>query len=559
MTFINGKKMKLSFRLASFSLYGLILSVPFAAFAQNTPLVTPGEVLRNIEQNVTPIPTPGPTPFLPEPTPNAQAEYLHKLSGVTVENDLIKNEIIKYWQPFFGKPVSNQDIAKFKDWAWSQFRDAGYFAFLYTEATPSADGQNLGIKVFLPEVQKIRIVGKDDALVKRYAELIVKRMGKSVKQGSNVDTLSLEQLLESSVYDLPIDLELNIRPTGSNDVDLIVTVNEKTSDPGKYRSAVVQINNYGLNQFGRGQVLGSASFEGFTPGSSASVMGQLSQGVGYGRLDYEAPSEVLGGRVRFWAASVYSRNIRGGIAATSGTTQDYGVGLTHIIGSNRAMVFKSHADISQRFTKSNLQVADIQIGNITDSQLRLRLTADNERYALKHVQRYDAILVAGTDNDFGQYSKIQLAASYRTPLTDSGLSIQLRGNAQLAPSRNLDSYNRMSLGGVNGVRAYTTIDGVGDAGVVGTIEMRQLTYQNHYVGVFYDGGVIKPNKTPIPGAYNADYALQAVGLSFGGSFSKVSYSISIAKGIGGYAGYSASNIESSPNNLRFNGALTYQF
>lgn len=551
--------MKFSLKASNLSVLSLVLLVPFNVIAQNAPIVTQGEVLRNIEQNITPLPTQGPAPLVPEPTPNAEAQYLKHLSGVTVDNDLIKDEIIKYWQPFYGKPITNQDIAKFKDWAWSQFRDAGYFAFLYTDITPTSDGQSLGIKVFLPEVQKVRIVGKDDALVNRYAELIVKRMGKSVKQGSHVDTLSLEQLLESSVYDLPIDLELNIRPTGSNDVDLIVTINEKTNTPGKYRGAVVQVNNYGLNQFGRGQLLGSASFDGFTPGSSASVMGQISQGVGYGRVDYEAPSEALGGRVRFWAASVYSRNIRGGIAATSGTTQDYGIGLTHIIGSNRAMVLKSHVDVSQRFTKSNLQIADIQIGNITDNQARFRLTADNERYAIKHVQRYDAMLVAGSDNDFGQYSKIQLAASYRTPLTDSGLSILLKGNAQIAPSRNLDSYNRMSLGGVNGVRAYTTIDGVGDAGAVGTIEFRQRIYQSHYVGVFYDGGVIQPNKTPIPGAFNSGYSLQATGLSFGGSFSNLSYSISIAKGIGGYAGYSASNIESSPNNLRFNGALTYQF
>lgn len=547
------------YKKANHIFFGLFFLASIGAYAQNTPVVTPGEVLRNIEQNVTPVPVPGPSPLLPEPTPNAQAIYLKQLSGVSVDNDLIKEEIVKYWQPLLGKPVTNQDIAKFKDWAWSQFRDAGYFAFLYTDVTHAPDGQVLGVKVFLPEVQKIRIVGKDQALVNRYAELIVKRMGKSVKQGSNVDTLNLEQLLESSVYDLPIDLELNIRPTGSNDVDLIVSINEKTNDPGKYRGAVVQVNNYGLNQFGRGQLLGSASFDGFTPGSTASVMGQASQGVGYGRVDYEAPSEALGGRVRFWAASVYSRNIRGGLAATSGTTQDYGLGLTHIIGSDRAMVFKSHVDVSQRFTKSNLQVADIQIGNITDNQLRFRVTADNERYVLKNVQRYDAMLVAGSDNDFGQYSKIQLAASYRTPLTDNGLSILIRGNAQIAPSRNLDSYNRMSLGGVNGVRAYTTIDGVGDAGAVGTIEIRQRLYQSHYVGIFYDGGVIKPNKTPIPGAFNSGYSLQATGLSFGGSFSKLSYSISIAKGIGGYAGYSASNIESSPNNLRFNGALTYQF
>lgn len=70
------------------------------------------------------------------------------------------------------------------------------------------------------------------------------------------------------------------------------------------------------------------------------------------------------------------------------------------------------------------------------------------------------------------------------------------------PSRNLDSYSRLSLGGVNGVRAYTTLDGVGDMGALASAEIHQRYLGDHFVGVFYDGGVIKQNRNPVPNQYN---------------------------------------------------------
>ena len=553
--------MKNNFKFAIVHLAVALAFSPVLVSAQNAPAST-GDVLRNIETNTT-LPKPRSGPVVPEEKkPEDNTVYIKKLVGVSVDNDLIKTDIEAYWSKFLNQPVTNSNINQFKDWAWEKFRQEGYFAFLYTDFVESGDGATLEIKISLPKIHKFKVYSAQNELAEQYTEVLMKRLAHQTQEGSTVDTLSLEQLLENSSFDLPLELEMSIRPSGSDGVDLVVDVKAKASDPGKFKNGVVQVNNYGLSQYGREQVLANLTFEGFTAGSTASLLAQASQGVQYGRFDYEAPSELLAGHWRAWVETVNSRNVQGGSAATNGTTRDYGIGLTHILWSNRDMVFKSALDFTQRYTSSTLQESDIPVSNITDNQIRWHISADNETLATRDIQRYSVGVVAGTDNVNGSYSKFDASASYRTPLNDSGLSIVAKGNAQFAPSRNLDTYNRIALGGVNGVRAYTTIDGVGDAGAVGSIELRQTIFNSHYIGVFYDAGIVMPNQSAIDGAYNTTYTLQAIGLSLGGviqELNNTNYTVSVARGIGGYAGYSDSNVESSPNNWRINAAVSYPF
>jgi hemolysin activation/secretion protein len=550
--------MNIFYRSAFLVLTGLSVITPAMVSAQNEP-VSSGAVLKNIEDNIS-LPKPRQAPVAPEEKqPEDNTIYIAKLQGVSVDNELIKAAIEKYWQPMLGKSVTNQDVVRFKEWAWEKFRQEGYFAFLYTNAVQTGDSATLDIKVSLPKINSLKIFSQQGELAKKYNDILLKRLERYAKQGDSIDTMSLEQVLENISYDLPLELEMSIRPSGADGVELVVDLKEKSSNPGTFKNAVVQVNNYGLKQFGRGQALANISVEGLTAGSTANVLTQVSQGVVYGRFDYDSPSEFLGGHIRGWLEAVNSRNITGGTATTAGVTRIYGLGLTHILGSQRDMVFKSYVDASQRYTSSTLQESSLVVGNITDNQLRFKLSADNELLATRHLQRYQIAAIAGSDNVNGSYTKFELNAAYRTPVTESGLTLIAKLQAQFSPSRNLDVYNRISLGGVNGVRAYTTIDGVGDAGAVGTIELRQTLFTNHYIGVFYDGGVVKPNQVAIPGAYNDAYTLQDIGLSFGGVFKQLNYNISIAKGIGTYAGYSTNNIESSPNNWRINVALSYPF
>lgn len=541
-----------------YSLLALLL-MPTIGFSQVAPVVdaNPAAALKNIEDNSTMPKLKDRNQPAPEKRYNDTKIYINKLAGVIVSNDLIKDEITEYWAPFDGKPVTNQDIADFKEWAWQKFNQAGYFAFLHTEISKTANGEVLLIKISLPTVKEIKIYSKDKSLVEKYADQIIGRIGDSGQPGHTVDTLALEQKLDNVSFDLPISLDLNIRPTGSEQVTLVVNVVPKESDPGSLRYGAAQVNNYGLSQYGRTQALGVLAFNGLTPDSTATIVAQGAEGLAYGRAEYEAPVELLASRVRVFGESVYSKTIFGGTSATRGVTSNYGAGLTNLLGSQRDMVFKSYLDLSQRNTVSSLQYGGAQISSIIDDQARLRLAADNDKLARDNIQHYEMTVVDGTDNNNGHYSFATLGATFQKFLNNNGMSLFAKMKAQGMPSRNLDTYNRISLGGVNGVRAYTTLDGIGDMGALASIEVRQQYLVDHFVGAFYDGGVVKQNRTPVAGQFNTPYALQGVGISLGGSIVGVNYNASVAKAIGSYAAYVPGIYETNPNSWRFNFALTY--
>ena len=234
-------------------------------------------------------------------------------------------------------------------------------------------------------------------------------MGKAAQPGQRVDTLGLEQTLDNISFVLPISLSLSVRQVDADQVNLVINVEPKVAvEPGALRSTAIQVNNYGLRQYGRIEALGVLTFNGWTPDSSATFTAQGAEGLTYARMDYEAPSE--------------------------------------------------------------------------------------------------------------------------------------------------------SLGGVNGVRAYTTADGVGDAGALASVEVRQQYSPEGAVGVFYDGGVVNQNRHPVAGQYNATYSLQAVGFTWVGVVSRdVNYNTSIAKAVGRYAAYVPGIYETAPHALRLNFALSYLF
>ena len=115
------------------------------------------------------------------------------------------------------------------------------------------------------------------------------------------------------------------------------------------------------------------------------------------------------------------------------------------------------------------------------------------------------------------------------------------------------------MGGVNGVRAYTTSDGLGDDGLIGSLDLNFKYQPTHTLGVFYDGGVVRASKTPITGVYTDPYSLQAIGFQASGNVSNWFYNWTVAKGFGGNNGALPTDIESKPDNWRVTAALTYVF
>jgi hemolysin activation/secretion protein len=115
----------------------------------------------------------------------------------------------------------------------------------------------------------------------------------------------------------------------------------------------------------------------------------------------------------------------------------------------------------------------------------------------------------------------------------------------------------LALGGMNGIRAYSTEDGVGDEGAQLSVDLVRQINPQWWAGVLYDAGVVRPHKKALAGDNTSIYRLQGAGFQLGGQQNQWSWALSVAKSFG--------STPSTPNALtgkvgdwRANFALTYK-
>lgn len=112
----------------------------------------------------------------------------------------------------------------------------------------------------------------------------------------------------------------------------------------------------------------------------------------------------------------------------------------------------------------------------------------------------------------GHFAKIKAVATVLQPIT-SELSLYGSLTAQHA-NKNLDSSEKISLGGMTGVRAYPTGEGSGSDGEIATVEMRYSLNESTTVSAFYDWGRVQlMHDANFPGApKNNSYMLSGYGM-----------------------------------------------
>jgi hemolysin activation/secretion protein len=159
----------------------------------------------------------------------------------------------------------------------------------------------------------------------------------------------------------------------------------------------------------------------------------------------------------------------------------------------------------------------------------------------------------------GHYTRVNFAFKGQTPLNASG-SLRLAGRVRGQwASRNLDSYNQFTLGGVNGVRAYTSTDGTGDHGVLASLELTQTLSPVLSVTAFYDGGQVQKYAHPVTTSTLNRYSLEGAGLQLQGRYFQLHYTLTWAKGVGDDADLVPSNSESHSGSSRVNLSVSYLF
>ena len=542
-----------------------------SAHAQNAP--SAADVQRNIEQNRPDTNRLAPKPAAKKPTAPATTDQgFARLSAVQINSPLFQQELMAYWVSEINKPIPAQKLSDFKAFAWELFQKKGYLAYITTSAQPTPEGSVLTVNVAMPNVGKVSVVTVDGDKGKEYADEVARRFTEVYKPGTPVDVQGFENQLTAASYDLPVDLEVSMRQVNDKVVDVVINLRPTNHKAGSILGGVLQANNYGLAQFGRSQVLGSVRIAGLTPLSELTLTTQQSDGVGYYRTDYEAPFVGTGMRWKGYRSQVQSQ-----ANTVSGLSNEVGAGLTKLLSTDREGRWLAGMEASQRGTQN--WTSGVQSADRRDKQLRLKLRAESNKGWVDNFNN-EFVFSTGRMNldrdatdqasDAAVGSGLQVAGVYKKIEMNGGLSHVLDRDATLtgsirwraqAASKNLDTYNQIALGGVNGIRAYTSIDGVGDQGAQMSFDIIHQVVPDVYGGLFYDVGVVKKSHTPLASATDtAAYFLRGIGWQIGGKINDVNWSLSIAHATGATPGpgvWTSNNTQ--PGDIRANFAVTKPF
>jgi hemolysin activation/secretion protein len=544
---------------------------PQGAHAQSTP--SAADVQRNIEQSRPDLNRAAPKPVAKKPlAPATTDQGFARLSAIQVNSPLFQAELMAYWTSEINQPVPAQKLSEFKAFAWELFQKKGYLAYITTSTQATRDGSVLTGSVTLPTVGKVTVVTVNGDKGKEFAEEVARRFSAIYTTGTPVDVQGFENQLTAAAYDLPVDLEVSLRQVNDKMVDVVINLRPVEAQPGTVLGGVLQGNNYGLEQFGRTQLLGSLRIAGVTPFSELTLTTQQSDGVGYYRADYEAPLVGTGMRWKVYGSQVQSK-----ANTVKGWSNEAGAGLTKLLSTDRDGRWLAGVETSRRETQNT--TAGLTTADRVDQQVRLKLRAESNKGWVDSFNN-EFVLVSGRMNldrweddktsDISPSTGLNVAGTYQKLEMNGGLSQALgndgiytgsvRWRAQ-ATGKNLDTYNKMSLGGVNGIRAYKSTDGVGDQGAQMSFDIIHQVVPDVYGGLFYDVGVVKNSHTPSSTATDTGaYLLQGVGWQVGGKINEFNWSLSVAHAFGKTPGPGVwLSTNTQPGDVRGNFAITRSF
>jgi hemolysin activation/secretion protein len=378
----------------------------------------------------------------------------------------------------------------------------------------------------------------------RYGEVILRNK-------SNLSDGLVNQIFDAPAAGEPIQIEplenrllrlsdipgVNIRSTlapgtapGSS--DLIIDI-----EPGRRITGFVDADNAGNPYTGENRVGGQVNFNNLLGRGDVASLRLLTSGEGlqYGRASYQTMlGRATAGAAYSWLEYELGEQFRP-LGATGSAKVGSLYGSLPLIRSRDTNLYTGltfeHREFEDRLdlfpAADRLASADAFIlalyGDHSDnfggggtSSFYLALTGGR----LDIESPLPRAIDAATARTEGDYTKLWFHGS-RVQRITTNLSLGASLTGQWA-SENLDPYEKLVLGGMDGIRGYPQGEATGDEGLIGSLEARLLMArtsdripgQLHLLG-FVDAGRITINKDPwFPGDNERNLSSAGVGLSW---------------------------------------------
>ncbi len=505
-----------------------------SVLAQTAPAPNAGQVLRDLQQTPSPaVPQAVPLQRIDEsatPVPGDQAKVLVKSVVITGNQEIPSAEL----QPLVASLVgSEQTLAQLNAAArriTAYYRSKGFaVARAYLPAQDITDG-TITISVIEGRISSYRVSNTSllsDATANAYIG--------DVKTGDVIRSENIDRGL-LLLQDTPgvSSSRATLQPGASvGTSELLIEVNPAS----RYNGSVV-LDNYGSRYTGEYRVganlnLASPLGRGDQLSFSALTSGS---GLNFGRLAYQIPVGSDGLRVgaayfdtRYKLGKEFAALLANGTARSTSVFAAYPFIRSQMRNLSGTLSYEDknlndRVDSTATQTGKKIGVASLGLsGNMQDALWGGGISSFDLSLVMGKlaIQSPTALTIdsasARTNGSYNRvsYSLNRLQRLSNSTLLAAGFSGQFAG-------KNLDSSEKFSLGGLNGVRAQPQGEASGDEGFRGSIELRQAFTPNIQGTLFYDfGSITKINKTPFGAAAANSRNLSGAGFGVNANFGKV--------------------------------------
>ena len=451
-----------------------------------------------------------------------------KITGNTV---FTEGELLPLLASSVGKELNLDELQEVAGIITAHYRKNGYFlAHAYLPAQ-EIKGGTVEIVILEGRVGQPKLqLNKDSNLSESVAQGFIEQ----IRSGDLINETGLERPL-LLLSDLPgVKVKSTLKPGAAvGTADVVVDV----ADDGHFVAGDVGLDNAGGRFTGEYRMNAGVSINNPSGlGDVVTLRGTASDtgGLKLGRLSYNIPVFSQGTKVganysdlSYSIGKDFANLLAHGTATVFDVfvqhpfTRSRNLNLFGQIGYNQKSL-KDLVDFSGSFTDKELKMTTLGIGGDSRDDVAggglntFSLAFTGGKLDIKKLDTaLPGNLAGDTHQTNGNYEKINYGVGRLQHLTE-GWALYANLSGQLA-SKNLDSSEKLSLGGPNGVRAYPVGEAPADEGYILTGELR-TNFRTDMVGGefmafgFVDMGHAQEYKKPLATDTNNKRDLSAVGL-----------------------------------------------
>ncbi len=367
-----------------------------------------------------------------------------------------------------------------------------------------------------------------------------------IKPGDGLNQITIERAL-LLLNDTPgvSDARATVQPGASvGTSDLLLELNSSAPWSGN-----VELDNHGNRYTGNNRLSGLLRFNSPLGIGDQFFVRALSsdEALTYARLAYQLPFGVSGIKAgAAYSETNYRRLAKEFVSLRAhGSAQNISAFATYpFIRSLENSVFGTlsweakdladYTDTPATASTKKIKVASLGVaGSHQDMQTGRRATTFEITLAAGRLDMDPVTL--NLDNSSarsnGRYSRLSYSVVHQERMTNAdSLMLALSGQRT---NKNLNSSEKFSLGGANGVRAYPQGEGVGDQGWLTSIEVRHMFSQEWQGLLFYDAGSVTINRNPFVSGVANSRSISGAGIGANASYFGMQFKAFLAWRTGG--------------------------